>query len=53
MVYIGRKKKDASKDVKIQGRIDNSLNKALESFCAAAEMNKSEVIRSALEQFLK
>ena len=50
VIEVGEKEKGR---IKIQGRIYNSLNKSLESFCAAAEMYPSEVIRSALEQFLK
>lgn len=50
---MGRKKKENAKDVIVQGRIDNILNKYLENFCAASGMNKSDVVRSALEQFLK
>jgi hypothetical protein len=51
--FMGRKKKENAKDVIVQGRIDLILNKSLESFCTASGMNTSEVIRSALEQFLK
>lgn len=50
---MGRKKTDKPKEIKVQGRIDIDLNSCLESFCAAAGMSTSEVIRSALEQFLK
>ncbi len=50
---MGRKKKENAKDIVIQGRIDLTLNKYLENFCAASGMNKSEVVRVALEQFLK
>lgn len=49
----GRKKTDNAKEVKVQVRIDQELNKALESFMKASGINRSEAIRMILKSTLK